>query len=66
MAAVAAYSLVNDAFAMGGATGAHNWILLVQFGLEFAVVFLMGQQLWAAVKSIGSQTIDAASRFSSS
>lgn len=62
MAGIAAFSIFNDAVAMGHAIGAHNWILLAQFALEVLVLVLMGQQLWAAVKAIGSGAYDAAHR----
>ena len=63
MAAVAAFSIVNDAGAMSNAVGAHNWILLFQFGGEIALVLLMGQQLLHVITSLGQKTLGAAQNF---
>ncbi len=59
MAAVATFSVLNDAGAMAHAMGAHQWILLVQFTGEVFIVIAMGQQLWVIVKSFGTKVIDA-------
>lgn len=63
MAAVAAYSIFNDAIAMSAAVGAHNYILLSQFGLELVIVLLMGQQLWSVVASFGASVVDGVKEF---
>lgn len=57
MAAVAAYSVLNDIFAISGALGAHSTVLVVQLILEVVVVGLMGQQLWAAVRHVGEEVV---------
>jgi hypothetical protein len=59
MAFVAGYSFINDVLAVIATSGAHTVILLVQMGLEAAIVLSMLQQLRSAFMSIGQRAVDA-------
>jgi hypothetical protein len=63
MGFVAGYSFINDTLAIIATNGAHTVILLVQMGLEAAIVIFMGQQLLAALKIIGERASNATHNF---
>lgn len=60
MGIVAVYSFINDVLAMLVTSGAHTVFLLVQLGLEVAIILSMGHQLLAVAKSIGDRATHAA------
>ncbi len=63
MGLVAVYSLINDGLAVLSTGGAHTFILLVQLGLEIAIVVAMSHQIRAVAQSVGERAMTAARRF---